>query len=131
MSSAQASFAFKTDPAVVTAWEELREAFRLAIGAVGLKDAAYRLDVSPSLLSDALAERDRKGVRLEWLPAIILAAPEENALAIIGALARLRRFEVSRSKRVLSDAEKLEALREKLRTRFGAAGLELAAEVDR
>lgn len=131
MSDGQASFAFRADAAAETAADELREAFKLAVGALGLKDAAYRLDVSPSLLSDAIAERDRKGVRLAWLPAILLAAPEEHALSILNALAKLRRFQIVRTHRPLTPEEKLEALRDKLRLRFGAAGAELAAEVDR
>jgi hypothetical protein len=130
MSSGQGSFAWRSDPHAEAAWVDLREAFRSAVAAIGLKEAAFRLDVSPSLLSDALAERDRKGLRLEWLPALLLIAPAEHAATILGLLASMRGLEVVRRK-ALTPEEKLERLTEKLRARFGAAGAELAAEVER
>ena len=130
MLSGQGSLNFSNDPQIERARVELGDAFRAAVSAIGLKDAAYRLDVSPSLLSDAMSGRERKGVRLEWLPTIILIAPIEYVTAILSSLAKLRGLEVTRAKSALTPEQKLELLTERLRQRFGAAGAELAAEMD-
>lgn len=43
---------------------------RRAVEAIGHKDVAYALDISPSTLTDALHERERKGIKAEWLSVI-------------------------------------------------------------
>lgn len=43
---------------------------RRAVEAIGHKDVAYALDISPSTLTDALHERERKGIKAEWLAVI-------------------------------------------------------------
>jgi hypothetical protein len=130
-SDAQGTLPFRQDPHAELAWANLLDAIRLAVGELGgIKELAYQVDSSPSLVSDALAERDRKRVAAEWLVTIILRAPEPAALALLQRLADLRGCEVSR-RRALTAEEKLERLQEMLRQRFGAAGAALALEVDR
>lgn len=43
---------------------------RRAVESIGHKDVAYALDISPSTLTDALHERDRKGIKAEWMAVI-------------------------------------------------------------
>lgn len=47
-------------------WRERLEVLRLAVGHLGLKEVAWALDVSKTLLSDSLNERDRKRWAGEW-----------------------------------------------------------------
>lgn len=57
------------------------------VARASLKEVAYRLDVPPSQLANALKERDRHYVRLDWLPAIMeLAAEHDLAERLGGAL---------------------------------------------
>jgi hypothetical protein len=73
------------------AWDELLDAVREVVRDVGLKQAAYDLDVQPSALAHALAERDRHYLRLEWLPYL---AGNDNRLKIIRCIAAWAGLEV-------------------------------------
>lgn len=57
------------DPGYVgrQAWAAQLEILRSAVNHLGLKEVAFALDVSGSMLSDALNERDRKRCGAEWL----------------------------------------------------------------
>jgi hypothetical protein len=127
---AQTSLPFRKDVAAERAWDGVLEAIRAAVGEMGgVKELAYQVDASPSLVSDALAERDRKRVAAEWLVTLLLRAPEPCAAALLQRLAELRGYEVKR-RRPMTAEEKLERLTEKLRARLGPLGAALAAEVD-
>jgi len=77
-------------------WQELRELVRQAVAAISLKEIAYRCDSSPSALADAIAERDRKGLRAEHLVAILHAAPESSRQAILEAIVAPLGYKVER-----------------------------------
>lgn len=47
-------------------WDLLLDALRAGVNHLGLKEVAFKLDISGSQLSDSLNERDRKGWRNEW-----------------------------------------------------------------
>jgi hypothetical protein len=102
------------------------DAVRQAVANISIKELAFRLDISPSLLADALAERSNKGVRGTWLVTIIDMAPMADALAILNALGDLKRVE-SQPRKELTAEEKAERLEEKLRS-LGATGLRLIEE---
>lgn len=106
--------------------QTLLEAIRLAVAKISIKELAYELDVSPSLLADALAERSNKGVRASWLVTIVDMAPMHEALAVLNALADLKRCEVAPRKE-LTPEEKAARLEEKLRS-MGPVGLQLIRE---
>lgn len=126
----QFSLPFRKDAAAEDQWAELLELVRLAVEAMGgVKELAYQVDSSPSMVSDALREQDRKRVAAEWLVPIILRAPIETVQPIIAKLAELRGFDVKRRK-VLTTEEKLERALDKLRT-YGKSGREEAEEIDR
>ena len=76
------------------------------VARVGLKEAAHALDAQPSVLSHALAGRDRHTVRAEWLP-YFLAHDTDGAL--IRALADCGDWEVSRRVE-LTPAQRLERI---------------------
>jgi len=101
----------------------LLEALRVAVAEISIKELAFKLDVSPSLLSDALSERANKGVRASWLITILDMASEDHAIEIIEALIGRRLLEVNT--RVDLTPEQLnERYEEKLRS-LGPIGLQL------
>lgn len=125
----QVSLPFRKDAVAERAWDEVLEAIKLAVAEMGgVKELAFQVDSAPSLVSDALAERDRKRVAAEWLVTIVQRAPADSVLLLLQKLAALRGFDVRR-KKALTPEERLERALEKLRT-FGAHGARAAAEVE-
>jgi hypothetical protein len=125
----QFSLPFRKDAAVERVWDDVLHLIRLAVEAMGgVKELAYQVDASPSLVSDALREQDRKRVAAEWLVTLFARAPADAVLPILQRLAAIKGFEVRR-RRVLTTEEKLERALEALRA-FGRVGAEKAAEVD-
>lgn len=122
----QTAFSLSDDYPTRMAERKLLDAVRQAVANISIKELAYRLDISPSLLSDALAERSNKGVRATWLVTIIDMAPLADALAILNALGERKRIE-ARQRRELTPEEKAERLEEKLRS-LGTTGLRLIQE---
>jgi hypothetical protein len=119
----QASLSFPEDHAVKSTERELLDALKQAVANISIKELAYRLDVSPSLIADALAERANKGVRASWLVTIIEMANTADATAILSVLAHRKRLDVVPRKELTAE-EKAERLEEKLRS-LGATGLRL------
>lgn len=66
-------------------WAHQLELLRLVVARVSLKEVAYRLDVEPSALANALAERDRHYVRASWLSALTELAAEHGLGEELGA----------------------------------------------
>lgn len=97
---------------------------RLAVDAVGLKAAAGECDLSPSALSDALAERDRKGLRVRALLGLLRVLPVDQRDAILRAIVEPFGLEL-KARRVMTAAEELAALRASVQ-RHAPAILELA-----
>jgi len=107
----------------------LLEALRIAVAEITIKELAYRLDVSPSLLSDALAERSSKGVRAAWLITIVEMASEANAAAVTNAVLGLRQtLEVVKRKPQLT-AEEIAARAQERFQSMGAVGIQIWKEI--
>lgn len=64
--SAQLSLVYAPGEQGRMLWLTQLEAIRTAVGYLGLKEVSFALDVSGSMLSDALNERDRKRWACEW-----------------------------------------------------------------
>lgn len=122
----QTAFELRDEYAVKSAERKLLDAIRQAAANISIKELAFALDVSPSLLSDALAERSNKGVRATWLLRIVELAPLADALAIVNAIGESKRLEAQQRKELTAE-EKAERLEEKLRS-LGATGLRLIDE---
>lgn len=118
------------DPQEKTAWDRLEETVIAAIAAITPKELCWRLKIKPGYLSDAIEGRDRKGIRLEWLPVILAMAPDMHRRAILAELAAPCSYEVVRRKE-LTPEERLAALEERVAQRFGQAGAELVMEARR
>jgi hypothetical protein len=70
-------------------WAAQLEVIRLAVGHLGLKEVSFALDVSGSMVSDALNERDRKRWAAEWthvLVAMLVKKNDETALGFVRQL---------------------------------------------
>lgn len=67
------------DAAVVGAqdWNAELGWFQRAVEIVGHKEVAYRLDVQPSNLTDAIHERERKDVKGKWISVVRHMVPED------------------------------------------------------
>lgn len=63
------------------AWALVLIEAQRVLGDVGLKQAAYDLDVPPSMLAHAIAERDRHYLRGEWLLYFVAKDAEDGRLA--------------------------------------------------
>lgn len=88
-------------------WQQFRGLLREVIDYVGVKQAAYDLDVAPSTLLNALEGRDRHHFRAEWLPYLLTQAADDKA---IGFLAALRGLDIVPEKK-RSPAEELADLK--------------------
>jgi hypothetical protein len=111
-------------------WRRVLGAVRAGIESIGLKEFAFRADERPQLVSDALAGRDRKHPKMEWLVRLVLAVPEYHRMAIVGELAGLIGCDLVK-RRVLTPEEELRALKERVRLELGAVGERLISEVTR
>lgn len=94
-----------------------REIFRLeldwtrrAVEAIGHKDVAYALDISPSTLTDALHERERKGIKSEWLSVIRHMSSDGMRREYLRIISHPLGFEPERIK-VMDAAEELRVTR--------------------
>lgn len=85
-----------------TAWPLVLEEVKRIVAVIGLKEAAYDLDTTPSHLSHALAERERKHLQAEWLVYFVTRDPTTQLLQ---ALADLAACDVKR-REPLTDAER-------------------------
>lgn len=122
------AFGFFDSHGVDQAERKLLESLRVAVAEISIKELAFRLNVQPSLLADALAERANKGVRASWLITIVEMASEANAIAILRALANRRALEVA-PRVELTPEERAERYAEKLRS-LGPTGLRLLEEAE-
>lgn len=111
------------------AWQRLLAALRGAIDHLGLKEVAFELDVSPSMLCDSLNERERKRFAAEWIPVVMLMSPTAMQTAILEALAALTPFKLEK-RRKMTPEEENRALRAHLRREAPGALRSFDEEVD-
>src|SRR5690242_15162735 len=102
---------------------------RAIVARVSPKEVAYALDVSPSALQDALAERERKGVRMEWLPTLLLLADDGERKDLLATIAGVAGYCVERA-RPATPEERLLELEQRVRDTFGRAGEALLIDLN-
>lgn len=113
--------ALKYDPAHAGSdtWIEVLGWLKRAVDCLGHKEVAYRLDVAPSQLTDALCERERKDVKAKWLWTVLHMCQEtpgrESLVRDFMELTGARYgYEVER-KKTRTPEEELREMRELLR----------------
>lgn len=87
--------------------EEVTPAFQAAITRMTLKVAAPLLEAGPTYVSDAIAERDRKSVKLEWLVVLLLTAPDGVKHELVTLLNRIAGYKAPERAREITEAEEL------------------------
>lgn len=83
------------------------EVFAAAVARVGTKECVHLFNVQPSMLPDALKERERKGPRLDWLVILLVAAPEPVKHELIARLNAIAGYRPPQRRRELTEAEEL------------------------
>ncbi len=110
----QLSMGSVRDPHSADSWARLQAAVIEATVLITPKELAYRLDIAPSYLTEAIHEKNNKGFRLSWLPEVIRMAPLDLVPPILRSIAELRGFTVEKRKKLTAE-EKNVATREVLR----------------
>lgn len=109
-------------------WPELRGAFCEAVHVRGLKQFAFDVGVSDSLLAHAMTDEDHHP-RMEWLLTAIEISPRSIAIKMIQLLADIQRCDLT-PRPVATDGQMLAAVVRELgpETTQGRAVLEAAAK---
>ena len=102
--------------------QELLGWLRRAVDVLGHKTVAAELDISPSHLTDALLERERKSVKLEWFAKILRMVGEAQWLEAARLLCNTRGHEPTRMK-PLTDKERADRYETALRM-LGPVGMQ-------
>lgn len=97
-------------------WDSELGWFRRAVDVLGHKEVAYRLDVQPSNLTDALHERERKNVHGRWISVVRRMASPALLAEHLELICSLHGYAVPKRKKPMTDAEENRAIRELLRT---------------
>lgn len=93
-------------------WKQRIEVLRLVVNHLGLKEVSFVLDVSGSMLSDSLNERDRKRWAGEWLDIVkqmLLARIRGGDETALDLYRRLAALDVAGSPFVIRDEETISA----------------------
>lgn len=120
---------FGRDHRVAEAQRALHRAVNDAVDAVSLIVAAGACGCRTAELSDVLANRSHRYLRVEWLLAIADISPPDFRLKIATALISWLGLRVV-PQRELKPEEKLLMLTQRVASRFGAAGIELLEELE-
>lgn len=93
-------------------WKQRIEVLRLVVNHLGLKEVSFVLDVSGSMLSDSLNERDRKRWAGEWLDIVkqmLLARVRGGDETALDLYRRLAMLDVAGSPFAIRDEETISA----------------------
>lgn len=105
------------DASVVGAgdWDAELGWFRRAVEVVGEKEVAYRLDIGPSQLSDAVRERERKNVHGRWISVVRHMVTDAMLAEYLGLICTRHGYETPKRKEPKNDREARRAERAWLR----------------
>jgi hypothetical protein len=115
---------FGRDHRVTEAYRRVLRVVGDAVDAIGLMVAAGACGCRTPELSDVLAGRSGRYLRVEWLLAIAEASPPDFRALICGEWLGF----VPQPIKPLTEAEKRRRLEERIVAKFGPAGLELVEE---
>lgn len=95
-------------------WAEILAWFRRAVDVLGHKEVAYKLDIAPSQLTDALLERERKDVKAKWFRTVLRMCSDPMRQEYLDIEARQLGYEVKPLKKRTPE-EELREMRELLK----------------
>lgn len=125
----QEALDYGRDYRVTEAYRAVLRTLNDVVDAIGLLQCAGACGCRTPELSDALAGRSTRYVRIEWLLALMDISPIDYRVRLVSALINW----VGLAPKPLSPPkpeEQLAHLKQKVAAKFGAAGLELIAEED-
>lgn len=105
-----AAHAGSDDWALILGW------LRRAVDVIGHKEVAYKLDIAPSQLTDALLERERKDVKGKWIPTILRMVPEAMREEFLRMLCSAHEYETPKKKNPRTPEEENREMRRLLAT---------------
>lgn len=110
--------ALSYDAATVGAadWDAELGWFRRAVDVVGHKEVAYKLDVQPSNLTDALHERERKDVKGKWISTVRRMVPEDMRAEYLRLVSTQLGYETPKRIKPMTAEEENRAMRDLLRS---------------
>ncbi len=82
--SPQLSLGYRPAYVGAEAWQKQLDVLRAVVRHIGLKEVSFELDVSGSMLSDSLNERDRKRWACEWTQVVIAMLVQRHDLISVG-----------------------------------------------
>jgi hypothetical protein len=100
-----AAHAGADDWAVELAW------LRRAVDVIGHKEVAFKLDIAPSQLTDALLERERKDVKAKWVATILRMVPEEMRAEYMRIVSNAHGYETPKKRKALTPEQELREMR--------------------
>jgi hypothetical protein len=123
----QASLDFGRSDRIARAYRKVLRTVGDAVDAIGLLEAAGACDCSKSDLVAALADREHRHLRVEWLLAICDAAPPDFRARIIESLVAWQGLVVQPAKE-LTPEERLARLEQRVATELGPMGARIVEE---
>jgi len=100
-------------------WDEILAWFRRAVDCLGHKEVAYRLDIGPTQLSDALNERERKDIKAKWLCKVRrlceISGRDVLVREYLEIISKQHGYEEPKRKRARTPEEEVAAMREVLK----------------
>lgn len=95
-------------------WLEIIAWFRRAVEVLNHKEVAFKLDIAPSQLTDALNERDRKDIKGKWFATVLRMCNEPLRREYLEIVSRQHGYTIERVK-VRTPEEELREVRELLK----------------
>jgi hypothetical protein len=112
-------------------WQRQIVWLRRVVDVLGHKFVAGELDISPSTLTDALLERERKSVKGEWIAKLLHMADEGLRRDWFAIVCPAVGFEVPEPVKTRTAEERLADLERVITERLGSLGEQLLREVKR
>lgn len=107
----QITMTYGAEVAGAADWSDQLAWLRKAVDVIGHKELAYKLDIAPSQLTDALLEQKRKDIKAKWVATIVRLAPHEMRDEWMWINIEMFGYEVFKRCCVLILLEELKALR--------------------
>jgi len=129
--SAQLSLVYDPSHVGGEVWEKQRSILRQAVDLLSAKEVSYALNVSGSMLADALDERDRKRVGAKWVCVIVAMLVKRNDDTALSLVRQLFEVALEPTPFVVEDSDELTAEEIVARIKRDDAGRALLARISK
>jgi hypothetical protein len=94
-------------------WQLKLAWLRRAVDVLGHKEVAFKLDIAPSQLTDALLERERKDVKAKWFDVVLaMGLPSEMRTEYVRITCDALDYETPKLKQKKTDKQQLSELQD-------------------